>query len=188
MDRDKILLSGFSDNPFPELVFVDCEASSLFRPSFPVEVGVARCDGNAEGYLVKPVPAWDDYEWAPESEKIHGIARSEAEQHGRSVEWHAQWLNEQFRDKVILSDNPDYEAYWLGELFDAASVIPEFEITYSVPILKDFVFDAFGPTIQSVDHINAMSQIVMKQFPVTHRAPDDALFWAMLFRMATSED
>ena len=54
------------------LVFLDFEASSLSKRSYPIEVGWVFEDGKAEAYLIRPAPDWTD--WDEEAEAIHHIA------------------------------------------------------------------------------------------------------------------
>lgn len=67
------------------LVFLDFEASSLNKRSYPIEVGWILEGGRSESRLIRPAPDWTD--WGPAAEGIHHIDRSmlfdEGEAHGR---------------------------------------------------------------------------------------------------------
>src|SRR5215510_6144698 len=54
-------------------VFLDFEASSLGDDSYPIEVGWVFEDGREEAHLIRPPPAWID--WDVTAERVHGIAR-----------------------------------------------------------------------------------------------------------------
>ncbi|WP_171905933.1 hypothetical protein [Sphingobium phenoxybenzoativorans] len=54
------------------LVFLDFEASSLAKRSYPIEVGWVFEDGSSAAYLIRPAPDWTD--WDAGAAAIHGIA------------------------------------------------------------------------------------------------------------------
>lgn len=62
------------------IVFLDFEASSLARNSYPIEVGWVFEDGREESHLIRPAPGWTD--WDAAAEAIHGIARDTLEREG----------------------------------------------------------------------------------------------------------
>lgn len=167
-------------NPFPGFVFVDCESTGLARPSYPIEVGIARCDGVAEGHLVRPAPEWAAIEWDPAALPIHGIAREQVDAEGRDPRWVADWLNQELDGATVCSDNPGFEAYWLGMLFGAARVEPRFALEDS----HSLVCAALIKTRGDASAMESLKQRARAEAPYVHRAAADALFWATLFRMA----
>lgn len=166
-----------SRNPAPGFVFVDCEATGLARPSYPIEVGIARCDGVAEGHLVRPVEAWAGVTWDPAALPIHNLTREQLETHGRDPRWIAEWLNRELEGSTVCSDNPEFEAYWLGALFHAAGVRPLFGLEDTHSLVCAALLSTRGTT-GDLDAIKAKVRIT---HPYTHRAAADALFWAMVF-------
>jgi hypothetical protein len=56
------------------LVFLDFEASSLSKQSYPIEVAWVFEDGESEEYLIRLAPLWTD--WDPAAEAIHHIRRA----------------------------------------------------------------------------------------------------------------
>ncbi len=59
------------------LVFLDFEASSLAKRSYPIEVGWVFEDGLGAEYLIRPAPDWTD--WDEEAAAVHGIRREDLE-------------------------------------------------------------------------------------------------------------
>lgn len=57
------------------LVFLDFEASSLAKRSFPIEVGWVFEDGTSAEHLIRPAPDWTD--WDDKAAAIHGISRDD---------------------------------------------------------------------------------------------------------------
>ena len=65
-------------------VFLDFEASSLGKDSYPIEVAWVFEDGRSETHLIRPAPAWTD--WDERAAAIHGILRADLEIHGTAAE------------------------------------------------------------------------------------------------------
>jgi hypothetical protein len=64
-------------------VFIDFEASSLNKDSYPVEVAWVFEDGRSRSFLIRPAPGWTD--WSAEAEAIHGISRDQLDRDGVEV-------------------------------------------------------------------------------------------------------
>ena len=172
--------SLFEDNPLKDFIFLDYEATGLIVPTNPIEIGVAKTSGYAESWLIKPAQTWETVEWHPKAIEIHGLTENVVKEHGHDCRDIAMWLNDLCRGKIVVSDNPDYETYWTNRLFLGAGLSSEVKIYPFKPILGEVLEisklsnDKFQENIRSVE----------QKFKVTHRAIDDALFWAMVFRGA----
>ena len=66
------------------VAMIDFEASCLpeYGRSFPIEVAIARTDGQSRAWLIHPFPQWLDWDWSPEAERLHGISRELLEHKG----------------------------------------------------------------------------------------------------------
>ena len=102
------------------VIYIDFEASSLMRGSFPVEMGLAVDGGDVSSWLIRPVPEWE--EWSPASEALHGLCRKQLAEEGFDVVHVAVAVLEACSapDCVLASDNPAHDAMWLNRLLDAA--------------------------------------------------------------------
>lgn len=103
---------------FAELVDVppilDFEASSLSDNSYPISAGLVIA-GHVHYWLIKPKYNW--IEWSPKSEAIHGLSREFIETHGVPADKVLQEISEKLKGyAVVYSDNPEWEAMWLGRL------------------------------------------------------------------------
>jgi hypothetical protein len=49
------------------LAFLDFEASSLGKKSYPIEVAWVFEDGTSESHLIKPAPEWTDWDPAAQA-------------------------------------------------------------------------------------------------------------------------
>ena len=120
------------------LVFLDCEASSLACDSYPIEIAWNDESGNIESWLINPDMYPDSYtDWSYASQGIHGLSREFLVRKGHSPQVVAKRLNECLEGKLVLSDAPDWERFWLERLFDAVDVKMSFTIAdYLRPLEK----------------------------------------------------
>ncbi len=104
------------------VIFIDFEASSLMRGSFPIEVGLAVDSGPVHIWLIRPAPGWE--EWSPASQAIHGISLAQLHADGADVGTVAASVQDlcSAPDCVLASDNPAHEQLWLDRLMDAAGL------------------------------------------------------------------
>lgn len=99
-------------------VFLDFEASSLAKASYPIEVGWVFEDGTEEAHLIRPAPAWTD--WDASAEALHHISRdrllSEGEPHGAV----AQRMLDVLSGHAVYATSPSWDGKWLSVLLRAA--------------------------------------------------------------------
>ncbi|WP_336492840.1 3'-5' exonuclease, partial [Methylobacterium nigriterrae] len=102
------------------LAFVDFEASSLGKRSYPVEVAWVFSTGEEESFLIRPAPGWTD--WAAEAEAIHGISRQQLLAEGTAHDWAALHMLSVLRDVPIYASAPSWDGQWLSRLLRAAGL------------------------------------------------------------------
>lgn len=102
------------------LVFVDFEASSLGRDSYPIEVAWVFEDGGSEQYLIRPAEAWTD--WDPNAAAIHRIGRGELIASGTSHEQVARRMVDTLSGHDLLASAPSWDGRWLSVLLRAAGL------------------------------------------------------------------
>ncbi len=100
------------------LVFLDFEASSLAKRSFPIEVGWVFEDGRSEAHLIRPAPGWDD--WDADAERIHGISRPSLDEKGAPFDDVARRMVEVLAGHDLLGSAPSWDGKWLSALLRAA--------------------------------------------------------------------
>ena len=97
--------------PFRRFAFLDFEASSLDRDSWPIEVGLSWIDDSHEiqtfESLIRPAPEWSEEAWSQASALVHNIPRSSLEKAPR-VEVVAQGLLKALGGRIALSEPPPY--------------------------------------------------------------------------------
>jgi hypothetical protein len=102
------------------LVFLDFEASSLGKRSYPIEVAWVFEDGRSEGHLIHPAPEWED--WDPAAEAIHHIPRATLLETGESHGAVARRMVDQLTGHDLLASAPSWDGKWLSTLLRAAGL------------------------------------------------------------------
>ena len=160
-------------------VFLDFEASSLGRHSFPIEVAWVFEDGSGEAHLIRPAPDWTD--WAAEAEAIHGISRDTLAAEGRPLGEVARRMVDVLTGHDLFASAPSWDGKWLSTLLRAAGLprhalrlrdteAARFET--AAEALRDRVApEALAATVAAV--LAEVSQWIALQ-PVRHRALADA--------------
>lgn len=103
-------------------IFLDIEASSLNSGSYPIEVAWSDADGDIESHLINPyhVDRWVD--WDLHAQALHGLSREYLMKHGEAPWAVARRVMEVLRYREIYSTAPEFDQFWLDELFRAAGV------------------------------------------------------------------
>lgn len=102
------------------LVFLDFEASSLARHSYPVEVAWVFEDGASESHLIRPAPGWDD--WDVQAEAIHHIPRETLLRDGMPHDALARRMVEILSGHDLTASAPSWDGKWLSALLRAAGL------------------------------------------------------------------
>jgi DNA polymerase III epsilon subunit-like protein len=102
------------------LVFLDFEASSLSKRSYPIEVGWVFEDGRSEAHLIRPALEWLD--WDPQAQAIHGIDREELIANGTPHDIVANRMVEVLSGHDLLASAPSWDGKWLSTLLRAAGL------------------------------------------------------------------
>ncbi|OAN57631.1 3'-5' exonuclease [Sphingomonas sp. TDK1] len=102
------------------LAFLDFEASSLGKRSYPIEVAWVFEDGRSEGHLIRPAPDWED--WDPAAEAIHHIPRATLLESGEPHAAVAQRMVEQLAGHDLRASAPSWDGKWLSTLLRAAGL------------------------------------------------------------------
>lgn len=100
------------------IVFLDFEASSLSKQSFPLEVGWVFEDERSVSFLIHPPPEWTD--WSDEAEAIHGISREKLQRDGAPVEIVARTMVDTLSGHELFASAPSWDGKWLSVLLRAA--------------------------------------------------------------------
>lgn len=102
------------------LVFLDFEASSLGKRSYPIEVAWVFEDGRSEAHLIRPAPTWSD--WDKDAEAIHKLSRSTLMQHGADHKFVARRMVEVLSGHALFASAPSWDGKWLSTLLRGAGL------------------------------------------------------------------
>lgn len=118
--------------------FLDVEASSLNKNSYPIEIGFVNASNNRSySSFINPdtVDGWDD--WSTDSEEIHNICRFFLWEHGRSALTVAKEIRELLDNATVIVDSPVFDRMWIFELFAKSNMNVNFEIIS----VEEFLYD-----------------------------------------------
>lgn len=99
-------------------MFLDFEASSLNKDSYPIEVGWVGEQDDGESHLIRPAPGWTD--WDDQAASIHGITRAMLEREGEPHDRVCARLLEVFAGNTVLASAPSWDGHWLSMLLRAS--------------------------------------------------------------------
>lgn len=103
-----------------DIVFLDFEASSLGKESYPIEVAWVFASGGEESHLIRPAPAWSD--WDPESEATHHLTREELVSEGTPHDEVARRMLEALSGHALYATAPSWDGQWLSKLLRSAGL------------------------------------------------------------------
>ena len=156
------------------IAFIDLEASGLGPKSWPIEVGWCFPQGLASSFLVRPDDSWPRSEWDDRAEALHGISIGEIEDKGVPIKALCEKLNSVLAGKIVYSDAPDWDGFWLYRMFDAAHLRQRFTL-----------FD-FGDLLRRIagDGLWEISERANRLHPHSHRASDDVRHMLTVYQLA----
>lgn len=117
MENKPITSSAISS---PMVVFLDFEASSLSKLSYPIEVAWVFENGVSETHLIRPAPQWTD--WDMEAEAVHHISRDTLSEQGAPHDVVARRMVEQLSGHDLFASAPSWDGKWLSALLRAAKL------------------------------------------------------------------
>jgi hypothetical protein len=178
-----ILPDTISPNAFS---FIDVEASSLGRASYPIEIGWCLPDTREVGsVLVRPPGSFEAWDWDPVAEQLHGISRLTLVRDGQRSGPAARQFAEATKGRRLFADSA-MDGWWMKRLFQTAKLAPP-------PFVEDFykLLDVVirpEPTIVDGDPIalrlaraelqgaliDQAYESARRTAPKRHRAGDDA--------------
>jgi hypothetical protein len=171
--------------PQPSPCFLDFEASSLSRESFPIEVAWSLEDGSIESYLISPegIPTWSD--WSRESEKIHGLTRNRLLAEGSPPLLVRLRLEEFLRGKVVYTDAPDFDGQWMTALFAATGdAVQRFELRDSEELFLSMLGTLTPDRPTALIELKAIKATARKNHPLRHRAAWDVEYLMEVWRLS----
>lgn len=161
------------------LVFLDFEASSLGKRSYPIEVGWVFEDGRSEAHLIRPAPEWTD--WDAQAEAVHHIPRDLLLREGAPHDVVAQRMIEALEGHDLLASAPSWDGKWLSALLRAAG-LPRHSLRLrdsdeAMRACAEQILASVVPAdtlAQTVSELLVLTEIRAPGQPPAHRALADA--------------
>lgn len=179
--------TGRNDRPRMP-VFIDFEASSLSKDSYPVEVAWVFEDGRSRSFLIRPAPGWND--WSAEAEAIHGISREQLDKEGVEVSIIVDEMVATLADMDLCASAPSWDGKWLSALLRAAGhPRHELRLRKSDEAFRDVAKAELGSTISDEDQADLVNAVIARTEPVdpAHRALPDALLELERWKLVQAE-
>lgn len=117
------------------IYFLDLEASSLSRDSFPIEIAWVDGDGQGESYLIRPAEEWlnpltGSPDWSAASERVHGISLRQLEDEGKPHDWVARRAAKVLASRRVTaaSNAETFDEAWTTRLLQAGGVRQRIEV------------------------------------------------------------
>lgn len=157
-------------------ICIDFEASSLFRNSWPIEVGLAWTDGTTTtswSSLIRPEPDWNMDAWSTDSAAIQNI-RLEWLHDAPNARDVAESMVARIGDRTVLSDAPEFDQVWLDRLLATMEAPPDIVLK-----IEDLIFRH-----PEVDPMRYFGYRDRHDGEHTHRAGADAALMARCLKAA----
>jgi hypothetical protein len=161
-------------------IFMDFEASSLNKDSYPIEVAWSDEQGRVESYFIKPEISWNDWDGYAEHE-IHGISREQLLEEGLSVEWVIGRMRGRLKDKIVYVDGGQFDVIWCERLFDYKG--HSGRLPFVVQNFNDLLVKEFGVwTVINKDVMSDVKSRVRYEVGGQHRAAIDVRYLQGVYR------
>ena len=153
-------------------IFLDFEASSLSKASYPIEVGWVHEDGTGEGHIIRPAPDWT--EWDDSAEAIHHISRQMLQTDSEPHEQVCARLLTLFEAGTVLASAPSWDGHWLSMLLRASGLPRHLHRLHDTEVA--FLDAARAKTSDEarVAELVATARAKIDAQPAGHRAEADA--------------
>jgi DNA polymerase III epsilon subunit-like protein len=157
------------------IVFLDFEASSLSKKSYPIEVAWITEKGDTFSALLRPIRDWTD--WSADAERTHGISKERLIREGQPVNEVAHRMVKALRGHDLFASAPSWDGKWLSVLLRAAG-LPRHTLRLQ---LSDDAFRRAArgillPGTEEEEIARLVEEVIAETEPTTpaHRALDDA--------------
>ena len=163
-----------ADTAYP--IFLDCEASSLADDSYPIEIAWNNEDGSIETYLIniyRYPSGYDD--WDRKAQALHGITKQYLSEKGKDPQFIVDRMNEKLKGKKLLTDAPDWDAFWVKRLYGAVNQKCELEFGNAIELFN------------SIEPYNYIYESRARQLSGhAHRADSDVEYLLNMYKLCKS--
>lgn len=152
----------------------DIEATSLHgTKSYPIEIAWQSSEGDLKSFLINLSSVADVLDWSEDSENIHGISLDQSINEGFDPHDVVRAFMDDYDGSPPYSDGPEYDFYWITQLFKMAGTKVPFNQVIPVTDLyiRELKKNGFSPK----DSFELANQIIENDVDSmrTHRAAGD---------------
>lgn len=167
-------------------VFMDFEASSLGKDSYPIEVAWSNTDGSIESYLIRPEASWTDWDEFAEHE-IHGISRDQLMDEGLPAEWVVGRMRGKLKDRYVYVDGGEFDAMWCERLFDYRGYTGK--LPFRMKHFADLLLFDFGSwTVTDSELMDRIRSEARQDAGGQHRAAVDVRYLQAVYQRVKQQD
>ena len=145
-------------------VFLDFEASSLSKHSYPIEIAWVFEDGRSRSFLIRPLATWTD--WSHDAERIHGITRAMLSSDGTSITSVADEMMKDLAGHDLHASSPSWDGKWLSVLLRAAGRPRHaLRLRKSDDLFADTAAFILGDLAATIDLVGLVAQVIEASEP-----------------------
>ncbi len=115
-------------------------------------------------------------DWDPQAERLHGITPKMLSDLGVNAALACDRMSASLAACDVYSDAPDWDGFWMMRLFEAAGRKAQFRLSEFGRLMPPLAPAEKSALIRKADRLA----------PRRHRAAEDALHLATIYRLATS--
>lgn len=153
-------------------IFLDFEASSLSKKSYPIEVGWVDETGEGGSSLIRPAPGWQD--WDASAEAVHGLTREQLLAEGEDHNLVCERLIALWQGNAVFASAPSWDGHWLSMLLRAAGHPRHLIRLRDSQEAFDEAVLARGLTGHDAETAIAAARQAAESGGIAHRAAEDA--------------
>jgi len=169
--------------------FLDVEASSLGKKSYPIEIAWSDNFGSIESHLINPycVAGWDD--WSFSSQHIHEITLKRCREGGVIPRLICDRMSESIQSReAIFADGGEFDTNWVNVVFAEGSDLghPEFQVLHSDLVMLPHLLKIERDTRKCRRIYEDLKTEARKSVGGRHRAEVDVEYLLELYRLCVS--
>jgi hypothetical protein len=170
--------------------FLDVEASSFHKHSYPIEIAWSDPDGAIETHLINPDGINDWTDWDFHAEQIHGISRKLCRESGVHPKSLCRRMSQSIAPgELIYADGGQIDQDWIDVLFGAGSALgfSQFKVIHSDSIMLPLL-SSESDSGKSWRLYEKLKQDARHKVGSRHRAGSDVQYllelWQLCIRQA----
>ncbi len=169
--------------------FLDVEASSFDKNSYPIEIAWSNPDGTIESHLINPYSVDDWTDWDYHAQQIHGISRKLCRESGVHPTSLCERMSQSIAPgELIYADGGPLDQDWIDVLYGAGSTqgFSRFQVVHSDAIMLPLLSSAASDSSKRWQLYEQLKADARKKVNGQHRAALDVQYLIELFLLCTA--